>query len=233
MAIPVLLEISQPHIKDYSLILAVNDNFDTLNLLCAILSDDRFNIVTAENGASALEIVKDTRPDLIISDVVMPGIDGIELCRRLKTDPVTADIPILLVTALRYDEAAIVEGLRAGADDYLQAYAPIELLRRKVEHLIAEHQRAEAVRLESERRFRALIENSLDIVTILNADGTIRYESPSVERVLGYKPVELIGMNAFQFVHPDDVQRVVEVFSRGVKTENHTGSMKFRFWHKD
>ena len=112
MSVPVLLERPAPHIQDYSLILAVNDNFDALNLLCAILRDDSLNIVTAENGQIALQMARESKPDLIISDVVMPGLDGIELCRRLKNDPRTRDIPILLLTALRYDEAAIV-GSRA------------------------------------------------------------------------------------------------------------------------
>ncbi|PYT08252.1 MAG: hybrid sensor histidine kinase/response regulator [Acidobacteria bacterium] len=215
------------------MILAVNDNFDSLNLLSVKLSDDSLSILTAENGEIALEMIRETKPDLIISDVVMPGMNGIELCRCLKTDPATRDIPILLLTALRYDEAAIVEGLKAGAADYLQAQAPIELLRNKVEYLIAEHKRTEAARLESEKHFRSLIENSLDIITILNADGTIRYESPSVERVLGYEPSELVGKSAFELVHPDDIWRVFEIFDNGVQKENYAGCVEFRYRHKD
>src|SRR4030095_13190971 len=233
MAIPLLLEVAKPDIKDYSLILAVNDDFDALNFLCAVLSDDSLNVVTAENAATALEIAKDIKPDLVISDVVMPGINGIELCRQLKADPATWHIPVLLMTALRYDEDTIVEGLRAGADDYLQSYAPIELLRKKVDVLIAEHQRTSTARRESEKHFRALIENSLDIVTILNSDGSIRYESPSVERALGYRPAELVGLSAFELVHPEDVQKVVEVFTRGIRTANQTESIEFRIRHRD
>src|SRR5690348_14021379 len=65
---------------------------------------------------------------------------------------------------------------------------------------------------ESELRFRSLVQNSSDIISILAADGTIRYESPSIERILGYKPEELIGRNAFDLVHPDDRPRVLAVF---------------------
>src|SRR5262249_33546983 len=147
MSVGALLGRPKAQNKDHSLILVVNDDLDSLNLLCAILGDERFGVVTAENGTVALEMVRSARPDLVISDVVMPGMDGIELCRRLKADPVYHDIPVLLLTALRYDEAAIVEGLRAGADDYIQAYAPIELLRKKVEHLIVEHKKATAARI--------------------------------------------------------------------------------------
>ena len=92
-------------------------------------------------------------PDLIISDVVMPGIDGIELCRRIKSDQATAGIPIMLMTALRYDDASVAEGLEAGADDYLEADAPPSLLTRKARRLIAET-REKRARLDAEAALR-------------------------------------------------------------------------------
>ena len=233
MSQPVFLEVPPDHLNDYPLILAVNDDLDSLNLLSELLRGDSLRIVTAEDGVTALELIKETKPDLIISDVVMPGINGIELCRRLKSDPTTCDIPILLLTALRYDEAAIVEGLRAGAEDYLESRAPVELLRNKIAHIIHEHKRTVAAQLKSEKHFRSLIENSLDIITILNADGTIRYESPSVERVLGYEPSELVGKSAFELIHPDDIWRVLEIFNTGVLNLNYSGCVEFRYLHKD
>ena len=233
MSMPVLLETTQTHLKDYSLILAVNDNRDSLDLLCTVLRDESLNIVTAEDGGSALEMMREIKPDLIISDVMMPGIDGIEFCRRVKNDPATCDIPVLLMTAFSCDEADVLEGLRAGADDYLQSHIPIELLRKKVEYLVAYGKQREMGRVESERDFRSLVENSLDIVSILNQDGTIRYESPSIERVLGYNPIELLGKNALSFVHPLDRPRVVENFRMGIQKESCTEYVEFRCRHKD
>ena len=132
-----------PPLASPSVILAVNDSTDFLNLLDAIFCDKEVTVLTAESGSAALEILRETRPDLIISDVVMPGINGIELCRRLKADPATSNIPVLLMTALRCDEADVVEGLRAGADDYLPAYVPIELLQKKVGLLVSYHKHLE------------------------------------------------------------------------------------------
>jgi DNA-binding response OmpR family regulator len=126
----------EPYRGQASLVLAINDNPDFLNLLRAIFRDEEVKLVTAESGPAALEILSKSKPDVIISDVVMPGIDGIELCRRLKSDTATSDIPILLMSAMRCDEADVIEGLRAGADDYIPSYVPIELLRKKIEHLI-------------------------------------------------------------------------------------------------
>jgi len=88
--------------------------------------------------------------------------------------------------------------------------------------------------MRREEWFRALIENCMDGITILNSDGAIRYESPSIERILGYKPEELVGKNVLEFVHPDDVQYVISTFNDTLA--EHTGQVLFlevRFLHKD
>lgn len=74
---------------------------------------------------------------------------------------------------------------------------------------ITERKRMEEALRRHEERFRLLIENSYDIVTILERDGTIRYESPSIERLVGYRPEALIGRSVFEFIHPDDLQSVL------------------------
>lgn len=86
---------------------------------------------------------------------------------------------------------------------------------------------------ESELRFRSLVQNSSDIISILAADGTIRYESPSVERILGYKPEELVGKSVFGFLHPDDRQRVIEVFRKHLTIPGSIAPMELRFRHND
>ena len=85
----------------------------------------------------------------------------------------------------------------------------------------------------SEARFRSLVQNALDIITILEADGTVRYESPAVERVLGYAPNELVGRNPFALVHPDDVARVRGLFQETLSKPGVNVPAEFRFRHKD
>jgi PAS domain S-box-containing protein len=82
---------------------------------------------------------------------------------------------------------------------------------------ITEQKRADEAVKRSEERWRSLIENSSDIISVLGTDGTIRYESPSIKRILGYQPEDLIGRNAFDFVHPDDVPQMVEGFACTLK----------------
>jgi PAS domain S-box-containing protein len=86
---------------------------------------------------------------------------------------------------------------------------------------------------ESEHLFYSLIQNSSDIITILKENGIISYESPSLKRALGYAPDELIGRNAFELVHPDDLQKVRDAFSEVIRKPDVLLSIQFRFRHKD
>ena len=99
-------------------ILVVDDVMVNIRLLEAKLASEYFNVITAMNGEKALELALAERPDLVLLDVMMPGMDGFEVCKRMKSDPRTADIPVVMVTALS-DIADRVRGLQAGADDFL------------------------------------------------------------------------------------------------------------------
>jgi two-component system cell cycle response regulator len=99
-------------------VLVVDDVELNVRLLTAKLASEYFQVVTADNGPRALEIVETEPPDLILLDVMMPRMDGFEVCRRLKANPRTADIPVVMVTALS-DVADRLHGLEVGADDFL------------------------------------------------------------------------------------------------------------------
>jgi len=99
-------------------VLVVDDVDVNVKLLEAKLSSEYFDVLTASNGATALTIAAAELPDVVLLDVMMPGMDGFEVCRRLKADPRTADIPVVMVTALS-DAADRLRGLEAGADDFL------------------------------------------------------------------------------------------------------------------
>lgn len=84
-----------------------------------------------------------------------------------------------------------------------------------------------------EEHFRNLTENSSDLITVLNQDGVIRYKSPSVERILGYKAADLVGKNAFDYLHPDDRPRIVAIIRRMAREVGRGESMELRFRHKN
>jgi two-component system cell cycle response regulator len=99
-------------------VLIVDDMLANLKLLEARLVAEYFEVRTANNGAAALELCERDLPDVILLDVMMPGMDGFEVCRRLKSDVRTQDIPVVMVTALD-SQSDLLKGLEAGADDFL------------------------------------------------------------------------------------------------------------------
>jgi PAS domain S-box-containing protein len=98
---------------------------------------------------------------------------------------------------------------------------------------VTERKRAEAALRERDRRFQALIENSADAVALLDADGTILYESPSVSRILGYSSEELVGRNAFELIHPDDFQHAYSLLAQILQKPGATTTAEVRYRHKD
>src|SRR5690242_3552440 len=99
-------------------ILIVDDILPNVKLLEAKLSGEYFDVITAQSGAEAIEKAETLSPDLILLDVMMPVMDGFETCQKLKNNPVTAHIPVVMVTALT-DATDRVRGLESGADDFL------------------------------------------------------------------------------------------------------------------
>jgi PAS domain S-box-containing protein len=115
----------------------------------------------------------------------------------------------------------------------LERTKELESTNEKLRLEMAERQRAEQEVAKTAKHYQSLIENGLDIITVLDSDGTIRYESPSVERVLGYRPEELINRNAFDYIHPDDSAATYAVFNTAVKEPGRNDGAELRFRHKD
>jgi two-component system, OmpR family, alkaline phosphatase synthesis response regulator PhoP len=99
-------------------ILVVEDEDDIRELLRYNLDKEGYRVVWAASGEEALKAVKDSEPDLVLLDLMLPGVDGLEVCRSLKQDPHTRNLPIVMLTA-KGEEADIVAGLELGADDYV------------------------------------------------------------------------------------------------------------------
>jgi DNA-binding response OmpR family regulator len=113
----------------YSLLL-VDDDPDILTLLQAKFKDEPFEVFTALEGETALNIVRTEKPDLIVLDINLPGLSGLEICRTLKADKNTREIPVIMLSA-RSDEIDRVLGLEFGADDYVtKPFSPQELILR-------------------------------------------------------------------------------------------------------
>ena len=132
-------------------VLVVDDLEKNLQLLGELLSDQHYEVMLASSGASALERVQARKPDLILLDIMMPEMDGIETCRRLQQDPATQDIPIIFLTATNDSEMA-VRGLSEGAVDYItKPFSASELLARVDTHVALKQSRDETRRVIEEK----------------------------------------------------------------------------------
>lgn len=174
-------------------VLAVNDTRDVLELFTVLLEREGYRVVTAENGRRALELALSIEPDIVISDVVMPEMDGLEFCRRMKQSPRSAAIPVLLVSALRTADEDTLRGLVAGADDYLELPFHRQELMVKVARLTERHR--------VERHYRDIVEQAADIIYTRDMDGFLtsineagaRFFGRSADTITGAPLNELLG----------------------------------------
>jgi CheY-like chemotaxis protein len=145
--------------EDIPVILIVDDNQQNLELLQAYLEDVDCETVAAYDGVEALERVAESAPDLILLDIMMPKMSGFEVCKRLKKNPKTADIPVIMVTALN-EFGDIERGIDSGTDDFLsKPVNKLELLTRvktmlKLKHLSDKLQRTLAYISEIENQIQ-------------------------------------------------------------------------------
>ena len=111
-------------------VLVVDDETDILELVVFNLERQQFKVLTADNGISAVQVAKDKIPDLIVLDLMLPGMDGFSVYRELRADPRTSSIPVLMLTA-KGEVNDRIAGLELGADDYVtKPFSPRELLLR-------------------------------------------------------------------------------------------------------
>src|SRR5271166_598228 len=185
-----------------------------------------FHLEHADRLSRALDLLATKQFDVLLLDLSLPDARGLETVSQVHAHSPKA--PIVVLTSLD-DEAVAARALRAGAQDYLiKGRVSGDLLVRSVRYACERARAVEALE-RREEHYRSLTENSLDLVSIVKADGIVRYTSPSHKRILGYDPEELVGKDVFDFVHPDDRARVQAAArqSRGSMT------LEYRFLHKD
>ena len=172
--------------------------------------------------------------DIVLADFTLVDFDALGALALVAERAV--DLPFVIVTGF-FEEAAL-ECLSQGASDYILKDNLARLVP-AVRHALEDHrlrkekEAAEAAVRHSEAAFRSLIENGTEVISILDPDGTVRYESPTLERVLGYTPEELVGRNAFDFVHPEDREHALAALQRRLEIPGMGPALEIRFRHRD
>jgi PAS domain S-box-containing protein len=191
--------------KNRPIVLVVNDDKPVLELLVDLLKPEGYQVFAASGGARALDVLATVRADLILCDVVMPEMSGLELCQKLKQNPQTSSVPIMLVSAIRKEDAARLEGYSAGADDYIEIPFRHEELLIKVARLI-ERQRADTFLRESEQRYREIFDNANDLIYTHDLQGNLTSLNRTGEQLTGYSKAEALQMNIAHVVVPEQLE---------------------------
>ena len=232
-------------------LLIIDDEKDNLTSITALLRNylPSCETLTAQSGAEGIKIAKSENPDAILLDIIMPKMDGYEVCKRLKEDESTKHIPIVMITAIMTDPESRIKGLELGADAFLaKPIDPTELIAQiKVMFRIKEAEdklRAEKEELEevvtgrtfelkeSEEKYKALYDNAPLSYQALNEDGSFIDVNPAWLNTLGYKREEVIGKFYADFLHPDWKPHFDKNFP-AFKKQGYINDVQFKIKHKD
>ena len=204
--------VDQPELRRNIEVLIVDDNASNLRLLIDIIKAYGYAVLSAVSGELALQIIQTKMPSLVILDVMMPGMDGFEVCRRLKADVTTCEIPVIFISALD-DDLSKVTGFQVGGVDYItKPFRKEEVLARvnthinlsrlqldlkakneKLEGEIIKRKQAEQILLESEERFRTTLFSIGDGVITTDKNGCVKLLNPVAENLTGWKQAEAEG----------------------------------------
>ncbi len=214
-------------------VLLIEDNPGDARLLREAVKeaeDIAIRLTHVETLARALTRLGEEHFDVIMLDLSLPDAEGLETL--VRTHVQAPNIPIVVLTGLD-DEDLAVKAVREGAQDYLVKGQVTGRVLVRAMRYATERKRAVEELQRSEEYFRSLIENALDIITVLDEKGIVRYGSPSLERVLGYRVSALNGASILKLIHPDDQQQVLRKLATGVENPGLTQEFHFRMKHSD
>lgn len=183
-------------------LLLVDDTPSALEALEGVLIGQGFRLVLAENGPDALSKASEIKPDLILLDVMMPGMDGFEVCRRLRESEELAEIPIIMVTALD-DRDSRIKGVEAGADDFITKPFDRVELRARVRTITRLNRYRKL--LGERMKVDQIVRLSPDGILVIDEDGTIHLVNPAVCELLGVEENALLTRPLWDFVQADQL----------------------------
>jgi PAS domain S-box-containing protein len=181
-------------------ILVVDDNPATLYSTSRVLKSAGFAVVEAETGLSAVERARGV--DLVVLDVNLPDIDGFEVCRRIRSEPATARLPVIHLSATFVQDMDKVHGLEVGADGYLTHPVEPPVLVATVNAFLRTRRAEDAMR-RSEARFKAVFENALHGIALISEDQIYLDANPAMCRLLGLPREGIVGKHASVFMPAD------------------------------
>jgi PAS domain S-box-containing protein len=193
-------------------ILLADDNADMREYVRRLLTQRGYEVEAVADGMAALRAARERAPDLVLTDVMMPELDGFGLLRELRADARLRIVPIILLSARAAEEARI-GGMHAGADDYLtKPFSARELLARIDAHLRMARIRYKAS--EAIKRLAAIVESTDDAIVTTDLNGIVTSWNDGAERIYGYTADEMIGRSITMLIPSDRCNEEVEILAR-------------------
>ncbi len=199
-------------------VLVVDDNADLRDYLRRLLSP-HYDLDVVGDGEAAVDAVARRKPDLVLTDIMIPKLDGLALLKRLRSDPQTSTIPVILLSA-RAGEESRVEGMQAGADDYLiKPFSTRELLARVEAHVKMARYRDHTTKIlrESEERFRAFVTASSDVIYRVSPDWSEMRHLRGRDFVADTDAPNESWLS--KYIHPDDQAQVLAAIEEAIRNK--------------
>ncbi|KQQ97613.1 diguanylate cyclase [Massilia sp. Leaf139] len=194
-------------------ILIVDDAPAQLGAVRSMMLDQGYQTFVANSGERALAIAQRARPDLILLDIVLPGMDGMEVCRRLKLHPATCNIPVIFMSA-RTETDDIVAAFDIGAADYIPKPLRLAEVCARVRAQL-QFRRTSLSQQQQAERLRLIVDGMDEGLMVIEPSGRIQYTNPACDRYLGYAPGELAGAALDDLLAPSVAQEYLELFGQG------------------
>lgn len=189
-------------------ILVVDDSKEILEVFSAALRIHGFEVFEAQNGLQALQCVHAQSPDLVLLDVMLPDMSGIEVCRQIKNNPQLQNVFVMLISGEAMSVNQKVSGFDIGADDYLTKPIALSEFIARIRTLVRLQQTNAALRA-SEEHYRRLVDILPDAVLLIDVKGRIMAANPRAVTILGYdNAAELVGARAFKLARREEWQRI-------------------------
>ncbi len=194
--------------KRITRLLVVDDDPNILRLFSDILRHDGYETWGVASGEEGLDLVREKRPDLVLLDVGLPHMSGIEVCRQIKADPALSDTLVVLISGAAMSSADRIHGLEAGADDYIVKSTDWNEIRARIRTLMRLRDATAALRA-SEQHYRRLVEILPDGVSLVDLHGRLTAVNSQAAAMLGYEdPAELIQKSVLDLTPSEEHERV-------------------------
>jgi two-component system cell cycle response regulator len=193
-------------------ILIVDDAPENLAVLRKLMVEQGYQTFVATSGERALKIARRVHPDLILLDVMMPGMDGLETCRQLKSHAGTQRIPVIFMST-KTETEDVVAGFDIGAVDYISKPLRMAEVCARVRTQLQIRSNSETQEEQAER-LRTIVNNMAEGLLIIEADGRIQFTNPACDKYLGYQDNELAGRAISDLLNPLVAQEYLEYFDR-------------------